>query len=50
MTKWSAGDYFTMAVGQSHYVMTKDSSPTFELHVVGPWQMTYANPQDHPHK
>jgi len=26
------------------------SSPVFELHVMGPWQMTYANPDDHPHK
>ena len=27
-----------------------DSSPVFELHVMGPWQMTYANPDDHPHR
>jgi hypothetical protein len=40
MIKYGAGDYFTVAVGTSHYVMTKDSSPTFELHVIGPWEMT----------
>jgi quercetin dioxygenase-like cupin family protein len=49
MTVYGPGDYFTMAVGTSHYVLTKDSSPIFELHVIGPWQMTYANPKDHPH-
>jgi hypothetical protein len=46
----SAGDFFTVAVGTPHYVVTKDSSPVFELHVMGPWQTTYANPDDHPHK
>jgi len=50
MTKYSAGDYFTVSVGTSHYVVTRESSPVFELHVMGPWQMTYANPNDHPHK
>jgi len=40
MVKYDAGDYFTVAVGTFHYVMTKDSSPTFELHVIGPWEMT----------
>ena len=50
MTKYGPGDYFTVSVGTTHYVVTKDSSPTFELHVMGPWQMTYANPNDHPHK
>ena len=49
LMKWSAG-VFTVAVGTPHYVVTKDSSPVFELHVMGPWQMTYANPDDHPHK
>ena len=42
------GRLFTVAVGTPHYVVTKDSSPVFELHVMGPWQMTYANPDDHP--
>ena len=50
LIKWNAGDYFTVSVGTPHYVLTKDSSPVFELHVMGPWQMTYANPDDHPHK
>ena len=50
MTKYGAGDYFSVGVGVSHYVMTKDVSPIFELHVMGPWQMTYANPGDHPNK
>jgi hypothetical protein len=30
--------------------MTKDRSPIFELQVMGPWQMTCANPNDRPHK
>jgi quercetin dioxygenase-like cupin family protein len=50
MTKYGPGDYFSVGVGVSHYVMTKDVSPIFELHVMGPWQMTYANPSDHPNK
>ena len=50
MIKYSAGDYFSVSVGTSHYVVTRESSPIFELHVMGPWQMTYANPNDHPHK
>jgi quercetin dioxygenase-like cupin family protein len=50
MVKYSAGDYFTVSVGTSHYVVTRESSPVFELHVMGPWQMTYANPNNHPNK
>ena len=50
MTKYSAGDFFSMAAGQPHYVLTKDSSPIFEFHVMGPWQMAYVDPNDHPHK
>ena len=50
MTKYGPGDYFTVSVGTTHYVVTKDSSPIFELHVIGPWQMTYASPNDHPHE
>jgi len=49
MTRYGAGDFFTVGVGVAHYVLTKDSSPTFELHVMGPWQMTFADPADHPH-
>ena len=50
LTKYSAGDYFTVGVGLAHYVVTRESSPIFELHVMGPWQMTYVNPTDHPQK
>jgi quercetin dioxygenase-like cupin family protein len=50
LIKYSVGDYFTVGVGTSHYVVTRSSSPIFELHVMGPWQMTYANPGDHPNK
>jgi quercetin dioxygenase-like cupin family protein len=49
MRKYGPGDYFTVGVGVSHYVMTKDVSPIFKLHVIGPWEMTYANPSDHTH-
>jgi quercetin dioxygenase-like cupin family protein len=34
MREYGPGDYFSLGV--SHYVMTKNASPIFELHVMGP--------------
>ena len=50
LVKFTAGDFFSVPVGMPHYVLTKEESPIFEFHVIGPWQIDYCNPDEHPHE
>jgi quercetin dioxygenase-like cupin family protein len=41
------GSLFILPVGDTHYVWTKGET-IVQLHGVGPWGITYVNPQDDP--
>ena|SRR5688572_11191860 len=42
-----AGAFGTMPMGMRHYAFTK-AETVFQLHGMGPWGITYVNPQDDP--
>jgi quercetin dioxygenase-like cupin family protein len=42
-----AGTFGTMPVGTRHFAWTK-AETVFQLHGMGPWGITYVNPQDDP--
>lgn len=43
----TAGAFFSMPPGVAHYVMTQDET-VIEVNAMGPWGLTYVNPQDDP--
>jgi quercetin dioxygenase-like cupin family protein len=43
----SAGAFSMMPAGLHHYVWTNDGA-VIEVHAVGPWGITYVNPEDDP--
>jgi quercetin dioxygenase-like cupin family protein len=44
-----AGSFIVMPVGTSHFVETKEET-VIQVHGVGPWGVTYVNPDDDPSK
>lgn len=42
-----AGSFFAFPPGMTHYVYT-DEETVLQLNSVGPWSLTYVNPQDDP--
>lgn len=42
-----AGSFFVLPVGDNHYVWTEGET-VVQLHGIGPWGITYVNPQDDP--
>lgn len=47
MTRLPRGGFFAMPAGHHHYFMA--SEPTvIQLHGIGPWGISYVNPEDDP--
>ena len=47
-TALSAGSYAVMPPKMVHYAWTGSDGVVFQLHSVGPWSISYANPKDDP--
>jgi quercetin dioxygenase-like cupin family protein len=44
-----AGSFVTMDAGMAHYVST-DEETVVQINTMGPWGLTYVNPEDDPRK
>jgi hypothetical protein len=44
----SASSFAAMPKKMVHYAWTGDEGVVFQLHSIGPWSITYVNPQDDP--
>ena len=44
-----AGSFFALAPGTAHYVFI-DEETVIQINTVGPWGLTYVNPEDDPRK
>ena len=49
MRPLTAGSYSRMGANVRHYVMAKGET-TFQVHGIGPFMITYVNPNDDPRK
>lgn len=47
-TALGPGDFSAIPVEMTHYAWTGDEPVEFQLHSVGPWGITYVNPDDDP--
>ena len=47
LTKLPAGGFAMMRAGTPHFAWSKDGA-VIQLHGIGPWGLTYVNPQDDP--
>lgn len=47
-TALGPGDFGVIPVEMTHYAWTEDQPVEFQLHSVGPWGITYVNPDDDP--
>jgi quercetin dioxygenase-like cupin family protein len=44
-----SGSFIVMPIGTNHFVETKEET-VIQLHGIGPWDVTYVNPEDDPRK
>lgn len=49
-TALAAGGFAVMPIGMQHYVWTGDAPAVLQLHAIGPWVITYVNPEDDPRR
>lgn len=47
-TALDPGDFYVIPVEETHYAWTGDEPVEIQLHSVGPWGITYVNPEDDP--
>lgn len=50
MTKLPTGGFAMMPAGTHHFARTGSDGATVQLHGIGPWGLTYVNPEDAPKK